>query len=296
MNKLIRLRDGSSLNVVGLCVLAVVLGVVVLVVVQAIPAISMYKHPPSAPSSARDSAAASKKFNDTIAWERAQVNGRSMFYKPLPPSEVAEDTHKATVYGGPSLLAFVNGTAWFSDGQKVSAKEPDGTSVRFVSARPPWSVRVRWQGGEFDVKLFEKTELSSLSSSTAYGVSWPSALSGSLSNQPRPEASGSEHSNVPPGPGASQPGANGEMPPPPPGPPPGMGGGGPGSGGNGEPSGSPPASPSPSTPPAPSPSPSPSPEPAPSPAPSQPNPQPAPSPAPPSEPGGSDTKPAPSHP
>lgn len=256
MNRIIRLRDGSSLDLLGLGVLAIVLATVVLVVMIVLPTVSMYQNPPKAASGTRDSATAAKKHTETVAWQREQVVGRSMFYKPRPP-EYKEETTVAKYYGGPSLLAYVNGTAWFSDGQKVSAKEPDGKTVHFVSAKPPWSVRVRWEGGEFDVKLFDKTELSSLGSSSSLGVSWPS-LGGSTTPQPTPGRMGdppSARTNLPPearlGPGAG--GGDGSTPPPPP-------GGGAGGGGGDAP---PPNGPPPASTPTPAPQPAPTGDPAP---------------------------------
>ncbi len=297
MNRIIRLRDGSSLDLVGLGVLAVVLATIVLAVSLIVPTVGMYRDPPVGTVGTRDSSAATQKHRDAVAWQREQVAGRSMFYKPHPP-EYKEEMVAAKYYGGPTLLAYVNGTAWFSDGQKVSAKEPDGKSVHFVSATPPWSVRVRWEGGEFDVKLFDKTELSSLSSSSVTGVSWPS-LATPAPAPAEPAAGGhrmgdppSAGANVPPeargGPGAG--GGNGSPPPPPP-PEGGAGGsnggggggggaaggdtpGGPGHGPPQSPGGEPPASPPPAPPsgvpivqPAPQTAPSPEPQHDPSPAP-----------------------------
>jgi hypothetical protein len=49
----------------------------------------------------------------------------------------------------------VNGAVMFADGQRVRIGE-SGRNVRVVSASPPWSARLEWDGVEFDVELFQR--------------------------------------------------------------------------------------------------------------------------------------------
>jgi hypothetical protein len=285
MNRILRLKDGSSIDLVGAGVIGFVALIVAFLVWQIAPIVSLYRHPPTEVATTRSESGAARKYEQALAWDRDQVNGRSLFYTPLKPDEKPPE-QIATYYDGPSLSMFVNGTAYFSDGQKVSAAEPDAQSLHFIRADPPWSVRVRWKGTEFDVPIFERTRLSSLTStlSGAFSSFIPPAKpqTPAAAQQTPPRGSLSPEGQL--GPGA-------DMPPPPP---PVVAGGGPPPGGE-PPSGSPPAPPSnepsptpappgtapgsPSTPPAPG---SPSGEPAPA----HPSNEPSPSPSdPPKEPG-----------
>jgi hypothetical protein len=94
----------------------------------------------------------------------AQINGRSLFFAPresnagdattvVQPAD--HEPLKPTHYAGPSIIAMVNGTVWFSDGQRVEIGK-DGRDLTVVSAEAPWSAKIRWQGVEFDVGLFER--------------------------------------------------------------------------------------------------------------------------------------------
>ena len=92
-----------------------------------------------------------------------QIDGRSLFIVPAPPStEVAEETPEETIptaptrYGGPGVIAAINGAVWFSDGTRrvVGEAEKDGLAV--VSVNAPWDIGVRWRGVEFTVPVFER--------------------------------------------------------------------------------------------------------------------------------------------
>jgi len=97
----------------------------------------------------------------------AQVRGRSMFFVPPAPAEVAEEVEetpedegpapKPTRYAGPDIVAVVNGAVWFANERRVAVGE-EGGGVRVVSVDgSPWSVRLEWRGEEFDVQVFERT-------------------------------------------------------------------------------------------------------------------------------------------
>lgn len=209
MSRLLRMRDGSSIDLVGLGIIAIVCFTIAFIALRIAPIVSLYKNPPKEVAASRNDAESIQKHADAIAWDRDQFRGRSLFFIPLKPDERPVVTETAKRYEGPSLSMFINGTAYFSDGQKVSAAEPEGKSLRFIRATPPWSVRVRWRGTEFDVPIFEKTELASLSST----------LSGSF-----PTSGWSNRSATPASPATSTPGGGGahespsgstEVPPPP---------------------------------------------------------------------------------
>lgn len=103
-------------------------------------------------------------FSERLNRYTAQVNGRSLFVAPravaaadtppIPEPETREPL-RPTRYAGPSVIAMINGAAWFSNGKRVAiGEEADG--VRVLSLNAPWSVHVLWEGVEFDVGLFER--------------------------------------------------------------------------------------------------------------------------------------------
>jgi hypothetical protein len=259
MSRVIRLKDGTSVDLVGVGAL-VILGITIaFLVAQISPLVSLYKHPPEEVAATRNDQAAAKAYSDSLAWDRDQVRGRSLFFVPLKPDEILQPQQVAKKYEGPSISMFVNGTAYFSDGQKVSAAEPDSKTLHFVRADPPWSVRVKWNGTEFDVPIFEKTQLSSLAS-TLSGAYFSPGASSKPASSASPVTAEKEKPAIPPGPGAPGGGAESPQPPPPAvagsgGPPPPGGGDAPAGGApNGPPPPPPPANPpsepSPSSPPA----------------------------------------------
>lgn len=98
----------------------------------------------------------------------AQFRGRSMFFlppepppPPPPPSEPTEHgsgpQSKPTSYAGPAIIAMVNDTVWFDDGRRLDLGEDDAAGLVVMSINPPWSARLRWNGVEFEVPLFDRT-------------------------------------------------------------------------------------------------------------------------------------------
>lgn len=198
------------------------LGVGVVVALLATGGYALYQFRPlfRAPDAAvvdaskrRDAEKAVRSFTDATSRHVAQIDGRSLFYLPTPPELTEDSGPKPTVYGGPTLYAYVNSTAYFTDGQKLSPSAPEDRTLKLVKANPPWSVRVLWEGGEFDVELFKRTDLSALhdaaKSSTAplpmsSGAARPNGSSRSARLQPptgRPAAPANVNP-IPPGPGA----------------------------------------------------------------------------------------------
>ena len=97
-----------------------------------------------------------------------QIDGRSMFFIPPAPAEVAQKEKeeepkddgpppKPTRYAGPDVIAVVNGTVWFGNDRRIAVgQEKDGVRVVGI-ANSPWSVKLEWRGVEFDVQVFERT-------------------------------------------------------------------------------------------------------------------------------------------
>lgn len=97
----------------------------------------------------------------------SQIDGRSLFYIPPAPSEVAaaaneapvEDTaaeSQPSVYGGPAIIAMINDQVWFQDGKKLSPGDAASDGLEVVRLEAPWDAVVRWKGVEFTVSLFKR--------------------------------------------------------------------------------------------------------------------------------------------
>jgi hypothetical protein len=95
-----------------------------------------------------------------------QADGRTLFILPVNPKSVAEQAKEPvaeepkeppapTSYGGPGVIAMMNGLVWFDNGTQLEVgEEANGVGVVAISA--PWDSRLRWRGVEFTVPLFEK--------------------------------------------------------------------------------------------------------------------------------------------
>lgn len=66
--------------------------------------------------------------------------------KPLVPSS----------YGGPELTGIADNYAWFRDGKRIKLGE-EMAGLKVLSLDPPWSAQLRWAGGEYKVKLFDRS-------------------------------------------------------------------------------------------------------------------------------------------
>lgn len=100
----------------------------------------------------------------------AQAIGRSMFWVPPAPDaaeeageepeaepEPAGPPPRPSRYGGPEVIAVINGAVWFENDDVVRVGESAG-GVGVVSVDgSPWTVRLTWRGVEFDVEIFERT-------------------------------------------------------------------------------------------------------------------------------------------
>jgi hypothetical protein len=97
------------------------------------------------------------RFESGMRAARDRVIGRSPFY-PIPPK--VEDVPVPVRYNGPGLIAMINGEAWFADGRRLRAGAPADEGLAVVELHEPWYAKLRWQGAEFSVGLFERTPVS----------------------------------------------------------------------------------------------------------------------------------------
>ncbi len=105
---------------------------------------------------------------------KSRFNGRSLFFKPKPPPrprpvvQLTETSTKPDIvetepapviskdYGGPTILFVLGDEIWFKNGAKLLVGEEDN-GLKVLSSDPPWSVRIGYGGGEYDVDLFKRT-------------------------------------------------------------------------------------------------------------------------------------------
>jgi len=128
------------------------------------PVIRTAQLPPRPPEADRTDEQRRTDFAKTLSNQQAIVDGRSLFFippRPRPPrvdpivDTTPREAPKPTRYGGPSMVAMVNGAVLFSDGQRIKVGE-SGRNVKVVSVAPPWSATLQWEGVEFVVELFQR--------------------------------------------------------------------------------------------------------------------------------------------
>jgi hypothetical protein len=128
------------------------------------PVIRTAQLPPRPPEADRTDDQRRAEFATTLSKHQAIVDGRSLFFippRPRPPradpivDTTPREAPKPTRYGGPSMVAMVNGAVLFSDGQRIKVGE-SGRNVKVVSVAPPWSATLQWEGVEFVVELFQR--------------------------------------------------------------------------------------------------------------------------------------------
>ena len=215
MSRFLRTRDGSSIDLLGAAALVLVAVTILFAAFVVAPVVSLYQHPPTLSAARRNAADSVRVFQASTEHQTELVDGRSWFFEPRRPDDKPAPTTIARVYSGPSLLAYINGTAYFADGQKISIAEPKSKSLKLVRADPPWTITVQWEGGEFSVDLWKRTNILSLKDgsgfSSTFPASAPPAIPAALSG-----VAPSDRSDLPPdarrGPGADPPAA-GSAPP-----------------------------------------------------------------------------------
>lgn len=143
-------------------------GVVAIALVVAVistrgPLGAIFTAAPATPQGGKDQPLA-EQFAKNFDSYLAQIDGRSLFFVPAKPyvpkteSEGPRAPETPTRYGGPSLVGFANGMAYFADGRKLGPGDGDKT-LKVKSIQAPWGVTVEWQGVEFTVSLFEHDRL-----------------------------------------------------------------------------------------------------------------------------------------
>lgn len=119
--------------------------------------------------------AAERELGDVTARFRKQLDGRSPFFvpgapppppppppppaPPAPPPPPPAPPPAPSSYGGPKVVAVVNGRVLFADKTSLEIGEGDGDDLRVLEAAAPWSIRVLWKGIEFDVPLMGRDRL-----------------------------------------------------------------------------------------------------------------------------------------
>ena len=117
-----------------------------------------------------------KEHDTEVSTYQARFNGRSLFFKPpapaprprpVPPPRDEEiipppPRPPSTVYTGPSVVAILGDEVWFrSPRDGVSSlriqvgDQQEGITV--LAANAPWSVRLGYERGEYDIELFART-------------------------------------------------------------------------------------------------------------------------------------------
>lgn len=112
------------------------------------------------------------ELGDVTAGYRAQLDGRSPFFvpgaPPPPPPPAAPPAPPAppppppapppapSSYGGPGVVAVVNGSVLFADKRMLAIGDDANEELQVLEASAPWSIRVRWKGVEFDVPLLRR--------------------------------------------------------------------------------------------------------------------------------------------
>ena len=103
-----------------------------------------------------------------------RFNGRSIFFAPKPrlePKTKHDEQVTITtkqdvpdpvlIYAGPSPIYAIGDTVWFKSPRQgdpqlvLNVGEFGSDEVTLISTSLPWSIKVRWKGHEFDLKLFE---------------------------------------------------------------------------------------------------------------------------------------------
>lgn len=121
---------------------------------------------PPAPNQPGDPAQNKQERAADFAAMLKQFDGRTLMRSPAAPTVATvepDDPGKPppppTVYGGPSIIAMINGEVWFSDGTILSEGDEPKDDIKIVKTNPPWDATVLWKGVEFKVELFARNQL-----------------------------------------------------------------------------------------------------------------------------------------
>ena len=100
---------------------------------------------------------------------RERFEGRSLFFRPrapvrLPPEQtVRKEPDVAplppsipTTYGGPAVIAVIGDQVWFKGKDNLNLRVgEEGAGVKVLATNPPWTVKLAYAGGEYDVPVFK---------------------------------------------------------------------------------------------------------------------------------------------
>jgi len=141
----------------GLTVL-VLIGVAITVTILQIPSLLSAQSVPTevevAPIAGDELKAKTEQFKKTIAAAGDKVVSRSPFYPPKP--KVPPPPPAPTRYTGPAVIGMLSDSVFFADGRRLSTADTADGGLSVLSISPPWSARLRYNGAEFTVPLFER--------------------------------------------------------------------------------------------------------------------------------------------
>ena len=100
---------------------------------------------------------------------RERFEGRSLFFRPRAPVRPApkQTVQKepdvapppppiSTTYGGPAVIAVIGDQVWFKGKNNLNLRVgEEGAGVKVLATNPPWTVKLAYAGGEYDVPLFK---------------------------------------------------------------------------------------------------------------------------------------------
>ncbi|MFA6045456.1 MAG: hypothetical protein WC718_10765 [Phycisphaerales bacterium] len=164
------IRDG--VRRLGLGAWVALFAVVLALLAPANPALrfvkSLFTPNPPAPSQPGDPKKNAEQRAAEFAAMLAQFDGRSLMRTPAPPATAdatkpTEDPDKPppppTSYGGPPIIAMINGDVWFANGTILNSSDDAKDDLKVVKTNPPWDATVTWKGVEFKVELFARSQV-----------------------------------------------------------------------------------------------------------------------------------------
>lgn len=104
-----------------------------------------------------------------LAIYRERFEGRSLFFRPPAPARAApkqesvkkpdEPPPPPTIpktYGGPAVIAAIGDQVWFKGKDRLKLRVGEERSgVKVLASNPPWTVKLAYAGGEYDVPVFK---------------------------------------------------------------------------------------------------------------------------------------------
>ena len=105
-----------------------------------------------------------------LATYRERFEGRSLFFRPPAPVVRLASTQRSEkepdpppppppvpkTYGGPVVIAVIGDQVWFKSKDNLQLRVgEEGSGVKVLASNPPWTVRLAYAGGEYDVPVFK---------------------------------------------------------------------------------------------------------------------------------------------